>query len=74
MAGSCSSCAERLQLRKRLRSLFLKREIEEENGEGEMEGGGREELVGEEDAEMGELQEMRVLDSHGHMGTVCLPV
>lgn len=57
-----------------MRSLFLKSEIEEKNGEGRREGGGREELVGEEHAEMGELQEMRLLDSHGHTGAVCLPV
>lgn len=70
MTGSCSSCAERLQLRKQLRSLFLKSDIEEENGEG---GGGREELVRQEDAETGELEEMRLVDSHGHMDAlVCL--
>lgn len=35
--------------------------------------GGREELVRQEDAETGELEEMRLLDSHGHMDVlVCL--
>jgi len=74
VAGSRSSCAERLQLRKRPRSLFLKSETEEENGERTREGEGREELFGGEEVEMGELQVMRLLGSHGHMDALCSPV
>lgn len=54
--------------------MFLKSEIEEENGERRREGRGRKELVGGEDVDMGELQERRLFDSHGHMGTVRLPI